>query len=135
MRGMEREAQMAEEGPDRRGFVPLVPPRADGPMAALEMQQRAVDMVLAANRLAVSWLQQSSQHHAEVTRRMLDDMNETARRMASLEPPPEKAMAAIEALDRARALGMQTAQEITGLMQRMQGDTAALLDNLLKKSE
>ena len=52
---------MAEEGPDRRGFVPLVPPRADGPMAALEMQQRAVDMVLAANRLAVSWLQQASQ--------------------------------------------------------------------------
>ena len=80
---------MAAEGMKTRGFAPLVPPRVDGPMAALEMQQRAVDMVLAANRLAVSWLQQASQHHAEVTRRMLDEMNETTRRMASLEPPPE----------------------------------------------
>jgi aspartate/tyrosine/aromatic aminotransferase len=126
---------MPEEGTMSRGFAPLVPPRADGPMAALEMQQRAVDMVLAANRLAVSWLQQASQHHAEVTRRMLDEMTETTRRMASLEPPPEKAMAAIEAVDRARALGVQTAQEISALMQRMQGDTAELLDTLLKKKE
>jgi len=126
---------MAEEGTRGRGFAPLVPPRSDGPLAALEMQQRAVEMVLAANRLAVSWLQQASQHHAEVTRRMLDEMTDTARRMSSLEPPPDKAMAAIEAVDRARSLGLQTAQEIATLMQRMQGDTAALLDHILKKED
>ena len=124
---------MDGETPGKRGFVPLVPPpRAEGPAALLEMQQRGLDMVLAANRLALSWLQQAASHHAQVTRRTLDEMSETARRMATLEAPPEKAKAAIEAVDRAQSLGLETAQEITALMQRMQGETVELMGKVLR---
>jgi len=115
------------------GFTPLVPPpRMEGPAALMEMQQRGIEMVMAANRLALSWLQQAANHHADVTRRTLDEMTETARRLATVEAPPDKAQAALEAVDRAQSLGLETAKEITALMQRMQGDTVALLGQVLR---
>jgi Phasin protein len=124
---------MDGEWPGKSGFVPLVPPpRMEGPAALLEMQQRGIEMVMAANRLALSWLQQAAHHHADLTRRTLDEMADTARRMAITEAPPEKAQAALEAVDRAQALGLETAKEITALMQRMQGDTVALLGTVLR---
>jgi hypothetical protein len=124
---------MDGDAPRDSAFTPLVPPpRADGPAALLEMQQRGLDMVLAANRLALSWLQQAASHHAQVTRRTLDQMNETAHRMARAEAPPEAAQVAAEMLDRARTLGVETAQEITALMQRMQGDSVALMGRVMR---
>jgi hypothetical protein len=59
-------------------------------------------------------------------------MTETARRLATVEAPPDKAQAALEAVDRAQSLGLETAKEITALMQRMQGDTVALLGQVLR---
>jgi hypothetical protein len=121
------------EPPGWPGFAPLVPPpRTDGPAALLEMQQRGIEMVMAANRLALTWLQQAANHHAQVTRRTLDEMAETARRMTTAEAPPEAAKAAIDMVDRAQALGLETAQDITVLMQRMQGDTVALMGQVLR---
>ncbi|MBK1658923.1 phasin family protein [Paracraurococcus ruber] len=127
---------MDGEQPPGAGFQPLVPPpRAAGPEALLTMQRRGLDMILAANRLAVTWLQAAADQHAQVTRRTLDEMAENARRLANADASPETARAMLEMVDRARSLGLQTAQDIAGLMQRMQGDTVTLMGKVLKGGE
>jgi hypothetical protein len=124
---------MDRDNPPEAGFMPLVPPpRGTGPEDLLALQRRGIEMVSAANRLALTWLQAAATQHAQMTRRTLDEMMETARRMAVTEAPPDKAQAVLEMLDRAQTLGLQTAQEIAALMQRMQGDTVALMGQVLR---
>ncbi|WP_165943626.1 phasin family protein [Roseicella aquatilis] len=114
------------------GFEPPVPPPSrDGPEELLALQRRGIEMITEANRLAMTWLQAAAQQHAQVTRRTLDEMAETARRLAGVSAPPETAQAMVEMLDRAQALGLQTAREITDLMRRMQGETVQLMDRVL----
>lgn len=124
---------MDGEQPRRSGFEPLVPPpRGGGPEDLLAMQRRGIEMLTAANRLAVTWLQAAAQQHAQVTRRTIDEMTENARRLAGASAPPETAAAVVEMVDRAHAMGLQTAREIAELMQRMQGDTVQLMDQVLR---
>lgn len=111
-------------GQDASGLRPLVPPPAGD---WLEMQRRGLEMVAAANRLALSWLGAAAAQHAAQTRRALEEMAETARRLAGAEAPPDAAREAVEALDRAGAMGLQTAREIAGLMTSLQEETARLL--------
>ena len=115
------------------GFQPLVPPpRGNGPEDLLAMQRRGIEMVAAANQLAMTWLQAAAQQHAQITRRTLDEMTENARRLAGVSAPPEAAQAMVAMLDRAQSMGLQTAQEIAGLMQRMQGDTVTLMGQVMR---
>ena len=124
---------MDGEGGASSGFRPLVPPsRGTGPDDLLALQRRGLDMVSAANRLALTWLQAAATQHAAITRRTLDEMTEATRRMAVAEAPPDKAQAMLEMLTRGQTLGLQTAQEISALMQRMQGDSVALLGQALR---
>jgi hypothetical protein len=110
---------MDGEGPVGTGFLPLVPPaRGEGPEDLLAMQRRGIEMIAAANQLAVGWLQAAAQQHAEVTRRTLEEMAETARRLSGASAPPETAAAVVDMLGRAQALGLGTVREIAGLMQR-----------------
>src|SRR5690242_506531 len=89
---MGRGMAMDGEGPVGTGYLPLVPPpRSEGPEDLLELQRRGIEMIMAANRLAVGWLQAAAQQHAEVTRRALEEMAETARRLAGASAPPETA--------------------------------------------
>ena len=124
---------MKEERPRAPGLWPLVPPsRGNGPDDLLAMQRRGIEMVAAANRLAMTWLQAAAQQHAQITRRTLDEMTENARRLGGVSAPPETAQAMVEMLNRAQSLGLQTAQEIGALMQRMQGDTVQLMSQVLR---
>lgn len=124
---------MDGEQPPGPGFLPLVPPpRGEGPEELLALQRRGIEMINAANRLAMTWLQAAMQQHAQVTHRMLDEMAENARRLAGASAPPETAQAVLEMLDWAQALGLQTAREIATLIQRVQGDTVALMGQVLR---
>ena len=96
------------------------------------MQRRGLEMVAAANRLAMTWLQAAAQQHAQVTRRTLDEMTENARRLAGVSASPEAAQAMVAMLDRAQSIGLETVQEIGALMQRMQGDTVQLMGQVLR---
>lgn len=115
-------------GQDAPGLRPLVPPPATD---WLELQRQGLDMVAAANRLALAWLGAAAAQHAAQTRRALEEMTDTARRLARAEAPPDMAREAVEALDRAGAIGLQTAREIAGLMTSLQEDTARLLGERL----
>ena len=124
---------MDGDQPPGPGFRPLVPPPRDGgPEDLLAMQRRGIEMIAAANRLAVTWLHAAAQQHAQVTRRTLDEMTDNARRLAGVSAPPETAQAVVDMVERAQSLGLQTAREIAELMQRMQGDTVQLMDQVLR---
>jgi hypothetical protein len=132
-RGSIGKMAMTGEQPRGSGFWPLVPPpRGSGPEELLAMQRRGIEMVAAANRLAMTWLQAAAQQHAQVTRRTLDEMTENARRLAGVSAPPEAAQVMVAMLDRAQSLGLETAQEIGALMQRMQGDTVQLMGQVMR---
>ena len=60
------------------------------------MQRRGIEMVAAANRLAMTWMQAAAQQHGQATRRTLDEMTENARRLADVSAPPETAQAMVE---------------------------------------
>ena len=124
---------MDGDQPRWMGFQPLVPPpRGNGPEDLLAMQRRGIEMVAAANQLAMTWLQAAAQQHVQMTRRTLEEMTENARQLAGVSAPPEAAQAVVAMLDRAQSMGLQTAQEIAGLMQRMQGDTVSLMGKVLR---
>ncbi|MFC7473553.1 phasin family protein [Dankookia sp. GCM10030260] len=110
----------------------MPPPRGTGPEDLLALQRRGMEMVAAANHLAMTWMQAAAQQHAQATRRALDEMTENARRLAEVSAPPEAAQAMMAMLDRAQAMGLQTAQELVALMQRMQGDTAQVIGQVMQ---
>lgn len=124
---------MDGERPRASGFRALVPPpRGSGPEDLLALQRRGMEMVAAANHLAMTWMQAAAQQHAQATRRALDEMTENARRLAEVSAPPEAAQAMVAMLDRAQAMGLQTARELVALMQRMQGDTAQVIGQVMQ---
>ncbi len=116
----------------RRGYRPLVPPEAQDLLA---MHRHGMEMVTAANRLALGWMQQAAAQHAALTRRSFDQMTETARRAAAADAPPEQAQVMLDMLADARALSLQTAEEIAALMTRMQGEAVELLGQAMRPPE
>ena len=114
------------------GYRPLVPPE---PPDLVALHRHGLEMMTAANRLALGWMQQAAQQHAALTRRTFAQMTETARRVAAADAPPEQAQAVLAMLADARALSLQTAEEIAALMTRMQDEATALLDRSMRPPE
>lgn len=119
-----------EEGPRR--FAPLVPESGVDPLA---LHRHGLEMLTAANRLALTWLRETSAQHAAMTRRALDEMLQNARQLAAAEGGAEQAQAMMDALSRAQAMGLATAQEITALMRRIQDDSLTLLGEAMARGE
>jgi hypothetical protein len=97
----------------------------------MTIQRHGLELVNAANRLAFGWMAAAADQQVTLTRRLLTEMTETARQAVSAEAPPERAQAMLDMLDRARELSLSTAREIGAMMQRMQGETAELLNQAL----
>ena len=123
------------DGETKKGaaaFEPLVPPRPGDPVA---LHLHGLELLAAANRLAVSWMRATAAQHASMTRRTLEEMTEAARRVGTAQDAPDQARAMLDGLSRAQAMGLDTAREIAGMMQRMQGEALALLDQAVPPTE
>lgn len=118
----------ARNGP---GLQPLVPPpQAADPVA---LHQHGVDLIAAANLLALSWLREATAQHAAVTRGALAGMTTAAQSLPAAEDAAGQARIILAALARAQESGLGTARAINGLMQRVQVDSVALLGQALPK--
>lgn len=119
---------MAADGTqDGGGLHPLVPPPPADPFAA---QRRGLEMMAAANRLAVGWMEATVAMHRSATQRALARMTETARTLAA-GTAPDQAEAMMAQLRAAQAEGLQTAEEIAGLIRRIQGEALTALERAL----
>lgn len=118
----------ARNGP---GLQPLVPPsQAADPVA---LHQDGVDLIAAANLLALSWLREATAQHAAVTRRALAGMTTAAQSLPAAEDAADQARIILAALARAQESGLGAARAISGLMQRIQAGSVALLGQALPK--
>jgi hypothetical protein len=81
---------MDGEDADQPGLRPLVPPvgAAADPVA---LHRHGVELIAAANRLAVSWLREATAQHAALTRRALAEMTASAKELAEAEGAAEQA--------------------------------------------
>lgn len=121
---------------DGHGFVPLVPPPPLGSGAdPVGLHRHGLELLAAANRLAVAWMREAAAQHAAITRRALEEMTGAARRLSAAEDAPDQARVVLDSLSRAQAMSLDTAREITGLMQRMQGDALSLLGQALPPAD
>jgi methyl-accepting chemotaxis protein len=118
---------------DRPGFQPLVPPLRDA-VDPVALHRHGVELIAASNRLALTWLAEATAQQVAITRRALADMTAMARGLAGADGAAEQARAMLEALARAQQSGLETTQAITGLMQRIQEDSTAILGRALPGS-
>lgn len=114
-------------GPGLRPLVPPSDPLAD-PVA---LHRHGVELIAAANRLALAWMREATAQHAAITRKALADMTVCAREIAQAEGAEDQTQAVLAALTRAQDSGLDTARNIAGLMQRIQADSVALLRQAL----
>ena len=121
----------ANTGP---GLRPLVPP-PDGVADPVTLHRHGIELIAAANRLALAWLGEATAQHAAITRRALADMTTCARELAQAEGAEDQTQAMLAALTRAQDSGLDTARSIAGLMQRIQADTVALLRQGVPKDD
>ena len=83
----------ARNGP---GLQPLVPPpQAADPVA---LHQHGVDLIAAANLLALSWLREATAQHAAVTRRALAGMTTAAQSLPAAKDAADQARIILAAL-------------------------------------
>jgi len=108
-----------------------VPPPVQLAADPVALHRHGMELIAAANRLAVAWLRDATAQHAALTRRALTEMTASARALAQAEDAADQARAMLDALNRAQESGLETARTITGLMQRIQSDTAELLGRAL----
>jgi len=118
----------AAKGP---GLLPLVPPPAGGAADPVALHRHGVELIAAANRLALAWMQEATSQHAALTRRALAEMTASARALAQAEDAAEQARAVLDSMARAQESGLATARAISGLMQRIQDDAVSLLGQAL----
>jgi hypothetical protein len=118
------------DGETTKGLHPLVPPAAPDPVA---LHRHGLELITAANHLALSWLREATAQHAAFTRRALADMTANARQLAAAEDAADQARLVLDALARAQESGVETARAITGLMQRIQEDSTALVSQAVPK--
>lgn len=119
------------DGEAPKGLQPLVPPASAADPAALH--RHGLELITAANRLAFAWLREATEQHAAFTRRALADMTANARQLAAAEDAGDQAQLMLDALARAQESGVETARAITGLMQRIQEDSADLVNRAVPK--
>lgn len=120
------------DGEASKGLRPLVPPAGAADPAALH--RHGLELITAANRLALAWLLEATEQHSALTRRALADMTANARQLAAVEGAGDQGKLMLDALARAQESGVETARAITGLMQRIQEDSAALVSRAVPKA-
>lgn len=120
------------DGEALKRFRPLVPP--DGAADPAALHRHGLELITAANRLALAWLREATEQHSAFTRRALADMTANARQLAEAADAGDQAKLVLDALARAQESGVETARAITGLMQRIQEDSADLVSRAVPKA-
>ena len=119
------------DGLVRRGFQPLVPEPPD----VMALHRHGLEVMAAANRLALGWLQSAAAQQAAVPRRTFEEMGEAARRVAAADAGSGQAEAMLAMLEQARRLGLGTAEELAQLMARVQGEALDLMHRAMRVQE
>ncbi len=101
----------------------------------MALHRHGLEMMAATHRLALGWLQSAAAQQAAISRRTFEEMSEAARRVAAADAGSAQAEAMLVMLEQARRLGLETAEELAQLMERVQGEAIELVGRSMRVPE
>jgi phasin family protein len=124
--GMEHAKQAAEEFTRMLGEMKL--PALPDMEALVTAQQRNMEALSAANRVALEGAQAVAQRHMEIMQQTMAELTEAMRALTTVEAPQAKAAKQAELLKQAYEHAVANASEMSELIQRANGEAIGLLN-------
>ncbi len=109
-------------------FADMKMPGMGGMDTFLQMQRRNMEVLSAANRVALEGAQTVAKRHMEIMQQTMSEMTESMREMASPESPQVKAARQAEMLKTSYERAVAHIRELADLIQRANGEAVEMLN-------
>ncbi len=96
--------------------------------ALMEAHKRNLDVMSAANKIALEGAQAVAKRHMEIMQQTMTELSETLRGLSSTESPQDKAAKQTELLKAAYERAVANTKELADLIQHANGEALALLN-------
>ncbi|HUZ62895.1 MAG TPA: TIGR01841 family phasin [Acetobacteraceae bacterium] len=97
--------------------------------AVMAMYRRNIEVLSAANRVALEGAQTVARRHMEMLQQTMTDMTATMKTMTSADAPQQKAANQADLLKHAYEKAVANAKELSDLIQKANADAISLLNN------
>jgi phasin family protein len=109
-------------------FADLKLPAMPDTEALLAAHRRNMEVLSAANRIALEGAQAVAKRHMEIMQQTMAELSETVRALSSTEGPQAKAAKQAELLKRAYERAVANTKEMSDLIQHANGEALAMLN-------
>jgi phasin family protein len=109
-------------------FSDLKLPHMPDSSALMDAYKRNLEVLSAANRIALEGAQAVAKRHMEIMQQTMSELSENLRSMAGVEAPAEKSAKQAELLKRAYERAVANTKELADLIQHSNGEALALLN-------
>ncbi len=110
-------------------FTDMKMPAMPGMEEVMGAYKRNMEVMSAANRIALEGAQAVAKRHMEIMQQTMAELTETMRTLASPEAPQAKAARQAELLKRAYERAVANTKELSDLIQRSNGEALGLLNS------
>lgn len=126
-RGMaEQQAQFLREFSRMAQQLPV--PAMPDMEALMQVHRRNMEVLSAANRVALEGAQAVARRHMEIMQQSMGELTETMRALAAPEPPQQKAAKQAELMKGSYERAVGNMRELSDLIQRSNGEAVSLLN-------
>ena len=109
-------------------FADLKLPALPDTTALMEAHKRNLEVLSAANRIALEGAQAVAKRHMEIMQQTMSEVSESLRGLTTTESPADKAAKNAEALKTAYERAVANTKELADLIQHSNGEALALLN-------
>ena len=109
-------------------FAEMKLPAMPNMQAMMAAHRRNMDVLSAANRVALEGAQAVARRHMEIMQQTMAELGETMQALASAEAPQAKAARQAELLKQAYERAVANMRELSDLIQRSNGEALSLLN-------
>ena len=109
-------------------FADMKMPGMPDATALMEAHKRNLEVMSAANKIALEGAQTVAKRHMEIMQQTMAELSETLRSLTTTESPQEKASKQTEMLKQAYERAVANTKELADLIQHANGEALALLN-------
>jgi phasin family protein len=109
-------------------FADMKMPGLPDATALMEAHKRNIEVMSAANRIALEGAQAVAKRHMEIMQQTMAELSETLRGLTSTESPQDKAAKQTELLKQAYERAVANTKELADMIQHANGEALALLN-------
>jgi len=109
-------------------FSDMKMPHMPDSAALMDAYKRNIEVLSAANKIALEGAQAVAKRHMEIMQQMMGEISENMRAMTSADSPADKATKQTEALKRAYERAVANTKELADLIQHANGEALSLLN-------